>query len=220
MNDALQDLWKRQDEKIDTILRLELTNAKTSHFHSMTSALDRVRRTVWIELAIDVVALLVIGSFLGDHWRDPRYLVPALILHLCAIASLGACVGQLVAARGVDYAGPVVEAQRRLTRLRKLRVRASQWTLLVAPALWTPLLIVATKGLLGLDAYALFDRAWIVANIAFSIGFLALMVWTAHRYGDRLSRSPFVQRLADDLAGRNLREANAFAQRLAELERE
>jgi hypothetical protein len=216
--EELQQQWKTQDAKLETIIHLNVAQLSATHLSSMTSALDRIRRTLWIELAINAVALLMLGSFIGDHLREPRFLIPAAVLHLCAIALFGVSVRQLVELGRVDYAMPVVEVQRSLTRMRMLRIRESKWTLLLAPALWTPLFLVGMKGLLGVDAYAVFDPAWIAANIVFSLAVIPLMVWVARHVGERFSRSPLLQRLSDDLAGRSFNDAAAFAEKLARFE--
>jgi hypothetical protein len=43
---------------------------------------------------------------------------------------------------------------------------------------------------------------------------------TSRRYADRMNRSPRVQRLMDDIAGRDLTEAKAFVDELSTFERE
>jgi hypothetical protein len=81
----------------------------------------------------------------------------------------------------------------------KQRIRVTKWTLLSAPLLWTPLLIVALKGQLGLDAYAIFSQSWLAAN---------------------LERSPCIQSLMRDIAGYNLTAAAGFLSSLARFEEE
>lgn len=217
--DDLQQQWKQQEVKLDTLLHLELSHLRATHSGAMRTALDRVRRAIGFELLLTAALFLPLGSFLHAHRHDLRYFIPAAVLHLAAIALAGACIRQLVAARGIDYAGPVVDAQRRLTALRASRIRTSRWTLLIAPALWTPAMLVGLRALLGIDVYATFDRGWIAANIVWSLAFIPVMLWVARRFGERFSGSPLLRRLADDLAGRSMNEAAAFADRLADFER-
>jgi hypothetical protein len=209
--EEMQQQWKTQDAKLDAIVSFNTTNA-------VDSALDRVRRWIWLELLFGIAALLMLGSFEAAHLREPRYLATAIVLHLCALALVGACAWQLIAARRVDYADPVLDVQRRLNALKISRIRTTQWTLLLSPALWLPIVLVMLKGFLGIDGYALFDARWIAANVLFGLAFIPLMLWLARRYGPRLSRSPLVRSLVDDLAGRSLNEAAAFAERLARFE--
>lgn len=216
----LQEQWKRQEARFDTIIHFNVAQARISHLDSMTTAVDRVRRTIWIELLFDAFLLIVLGSFMGTHIRDVRYMVPVGILHICVIVAVMACVRQLLVARRVDYTMPIIETQRTLTLLKMSRIQSSKWTLLVAPALWTPLLIVTVKGVFQIDFYSSFDSRWIAANILWSVALIPLMLWVARRYGEQLSSSPLLQRLANDLAGRSLNDATAFAQRLVEFERQ
>jgi hypothetical protein len=104
--------------------------------------------------------------------------------------------------------------------LRIERLRAVKITLLASPLIWIPMLIVGLKGFLGADAYALFDHAWLAANLAFGLAVIPLAVWISRRYADRMERSPLVQRVMRDLAGTNLNAAQDYLGRLARFEEE
>jgi hypothetical protein len=104
--------------------------------------------------------------------------------------------------------------------LRAQRIRATMLTLLAAPLLWTPLLIVGLKGLLGLDVYAIFSARYLLANALFGLAVIPLAVWIARRSADRMGRSPLAQRLLRDIAGYNLKAAAGFLSRLARFEAE
>lgn len=216
--DDMQRQWKSQDEKLEQTLQVHTAGLRLLHVNAAATALGRVGRSIGIELFFNAIALLILGTFVSNHLDAPRFLLPALLLHGCAIASIAAGVRQLLMLRQVDYSGPIVAVQRTLTSLRRSRIRTWKWTLLVSPLLWVPLLIVSMKGLLGLDAYAIFDTAWIAVNILAGAALIPLMLWLAHHYRDRMAGSPLLQRLADDLAGENLNEANAFLQQIARFE--
>jgi len=172
-------------------------------------SLRRHWRQLTLELIVDGLLLLVIGSFTADHFREPRFFVPGLMLHVAVILLSIPLLRQLVFLRGVDYAEPVVAIQRQVERLRIEQIRATKWTLIAAPLLWVPLLIVAMKGLLGLDAWALLDTRWLVANVAFGIAFLAGMLWASRR---------FEGRWMDALAGRSLETATRHLEEVARFE--
>src|SRR5438045_300696 len=103
----MQAQWKQQDARLETILHLSLAQLSATHFTSMSAALDRVRRSIWVELLINVAALLMLGSFIGNNIDDVRYVMPAAVLHIGAIALVAACIHQLLALQRIDYAGPV-----------------------------------------------------------------------------------------------------------------
>lgn len=127
---------------------------------------------------------------------------------------------QWFALRNIDYSAPVVAIQKELGRLRLQELRILKWVMITAPLVWTPLLIVAIKGLLGLDAYAIFSGAWLAANVAFGVAVLLLAVWISRRYADRMERSPRIQRLMRSLSGYNLSAAEGFLNSLARFEEE
>ncbi|HYH05790.1 MAG TPA: hypothetical protein VEK11_01910 [Thermoanaerobaculia bacterium] len=170
-------------------------------------SLRRHWRNVTLELILDGILLLFTGSFVADHIREPRFLLPGLVLHLAVILLSAPLLRQLVLLRGVDYAEPVVAIRRQVERLRIEEIRALRWTLSAAPLLWTPLLIVTMKGLLGLDAWALLNTRWIFANLAFGIVFLAAMLWASRRIEGRWM---------DALAGRSLRVAKRHLEEVAQ----
>jgi hypothetical protein len=134
-------------------------------------------------------------------------LVPAALLDVYAIALLVAGARQLFELRSLDYDEPVVAIQSRLQRLRLARIRATMWTLLFAPLMWLPLLIVTSRGLFGLDLYAVASPAWLAANAIFGLAVIPLANAIAKRYGSKLERATPMRFLADEIAGRSLAAA-------------
>jgi hypothetical protein len=213
----LDDLKTTWNAETRDALRIN-TRAAPALLHS-EGALQRHRRSVVIELILNAVVLLALGSFLAEHVREPRFFFPGLVLHLSAIALTGAAVRQLVHLHGIEYGGPVTAIQKQLAQLRIEWIVTTKWTLIAAPLLWVPLLVVGVKALLGLDAWALFDTAWIVSNVVFGVVVLLAMLWIAHRYGERMHRSPLMKRWMDALAGRSLQAATRFIDDVAEFEK-
>jgi len=200
--DDFKTRWMETDAiRINTRAARALVRAEDS--------LGRVRRNLVLELILDGLLLLAIGSFAADHVREPRFFVPALMLHVSVILLSVPLLRQLVFLRGVDYAEPVVAIQRHVERLRIEEIRAMKWTLVSAPLLWVPLLIVAMKGLLGLDAWALLDTKWLVANVVFGVAFLIGMLWLSRRVEGRWM---------DALAGRSMTDAKRHLDEVARFE--
>ena len=218
--DDLKRAWEEQSRKLDARLRL---NTRLLHDSVLGKAGTAMTRLSWLlagELLLDLLLAVWLGWFIAGHVREPRFLVPAVVLHLGAIGLVISCIRQLEAIRSIDYGAPILAIQKRLGTLRLQRVRATQWTLLSAPLLWILVLIVALKGLLGLDAYAIFDEAWLAANVLLGVAVIPLAIWMARRHADRMERSPLVQRLLRDLAGYNLNAATGFLDSLARFEAE
>lgn len=216
----LQRRWEEYDAKLDRSIRLNTRLLQTALRGKADTSTRWLSRSLTFELLLSLIAPICLGSFIANHVGEVRFLVPAIALHLCAIAVVIATVHQLVAIRRIDYSAPIVEIQKRLESLRVERIRTTIWTLLAAPLLWTPLLIVALKSLLGVDAYDSFGPGFLAANVLFGLLVLALGLRISRRYADRIYRSPLVQRFMQDLSGRSLAKATGFLGALARFEEE
>jgi hypothetical protein len=218
--DELKTAWRELDRRvvaIDLHQKRELRERKLS---TLRTLLRLVGAVLLFELLCDVFAVVLTGSFAVEHWREARFVIPALVLHLAAIASIGSCVYQLAWIGRIDFAEPVVGIQRRLARLRVARIRTLQWTLLLSPLLWMPLVIVGARGFLGLDLYAGLGMPYIAANFAFGILVIPLGIWAARACADRLGDSPMLKSLADSVAGRSLVRAQLLVREVEVFEQE
>jgi hypothetical protein len=182
------------------------------------TALRRQAGLLLFELICGVVTALLVGSFLAGHIHEVRFAVPALVLHSAVLFTIVASVRQLAWLGQIDYAAPVVAIQHDLARLRASRLRTTRFLLLLSPLLWTPFAIVAAQGLFGFDLYRGFGPGWIVANLALGVAVIPLTVWLTHRYAEQLGRSPWMERLADDIAGRSLATAKGHLDEIARFE--
>lgn len=218
--DNLQSLWEEQNRKLDASLRLNTRILNQSTFRKAEAATTRLWWLILIELPLDALLLWGLGSFIARHITEPRFLIPALALHLYVILLASSSIRQLMGLRAIDYSAPILEIQKRLGALQVERARVTKWVFLSAPLVWTPLLIVSLKGLLGVDAYALFSCAWLAANLLFGLAVIALAVWISRRYADRMERSPVVRRLMRELAGYNLKAAVGFVGAVERFEKE
>jgi len=97
------------------------------------------------------------------------------------------------------------------------RIRMIQWGLLAGAVIWAPFAIVTSKVLFGIGSY---NTAWLWVNVLFGLALIPLTFWLSKKFGDRMSRSPFIQRLMKDIAGDNLSAAEALAARLSDFEGE
>ncbi len=218
--DDLKKSWQVEDRALDSNLRWRPLGRYAATLRRSDSTARRLLRGLAIEVVVSAVATVLLGSFLASHVGEPRFFLPALLLDLAAIFQLAIGVRHLVAARRRDDAEPVVAAQKRLEALRVERLRATKWTLILAPLLWTPLLIVGLEGLWGVDAWAVFPPLYLAANALFGLAAIPAGLYLARRLESRLDRSPFLRSLARDLAGRNLAAAIESLAALTEFERD
>jgi hypothetical protein len=216
--DDLKTQWEVCDRRLTESIRLNTRLLRESGMQRARGSLGWLSLGVAVELALGIALLVMFGSYLAAHIREPRFFLPGLVLHLSVIAQVGFAIHQLIALGTIDYAGPVLDIQRRLGTLHRRRIQVTKWTIVTAPLLWTPLFIVAMNGFLGVDAYATFDRVWLAGNLVFGIAAVPALQWAARRFAHRFGHHSWMRSLMDDVAGKSLAEASRFIAELKGLE--
>lgn len=186
---------------------------------SQTAGRRTSRGLMWeplYELLLGFVTALCAGGFLWDNLakigQAPLGALPAVLLDACGIVTIGLSIWQLVTISEIDYANPIVESQRQLTSLRKLRVRATQWMLLLGIPLWIILPIFAGQALIGYDLWRSVSGPWILANLVFGAAFAGAVVFAARNYGDRW---PVFGKIEASFAGTEIAKAEVFLDEIA-----
>lgn len=151
-----------------------------------------------MQLAFALAIVLWAGSYWFDHLETPHLAVFGMAIHVYGIAALVASTLQLARLARVDYRAPVLELQRELIGLRKLRVRGERVLLTLGFALWAPVAFIALDAI-GVDVWKT-SPASVWANFAAGIAMGAVALWLSYRFRDSFER---------DAAGRSLREAEA-----------
>lgn len=211
--DELKEKWAEHDRKLDQSLRLNRRLLRETYTRRAKFALWRLAAMLAAGSIFMLVAIVSLGRFIANNRWMPRFVWPAIVLDLLAIAALIAVNAQVGLALKVDYSQPIALILKRLETLRKFRVRYIQAIFLTAALTWAPIFIVVMKGFLGLDVYRLFGTTWILTNVAFGLAVLVVGMWLGKKYGSRMSRQ-----FLKDLAGYNLNAASGFLTTLAEFE--
>lgn len=216
----MRSQWAALNDKVESLLQINQMALRAATLKQADTALRRLRRGIIIELIVNSAGALLLVPFIGNHLAQPLFLAPAVLLFAFMLLQVAFGVHQLVVLNDLDFSGPVVQLQRALAALRVRRIRVTKWTFWAAPLLWVPLLIVAMKGVLGVDVYATFSTVWLITNLIFGVAVIAIMFFVSKRYADRMNRSPWLQRLLDDIAGHDLNAATAFLNDVARFEKE
>jgi hypothetical protein len=217
--DELRQAWRTMSQRLDSADALGIRLYRENR-------LDGIRRTLrWLmagqalQVAIWIGVVAIVAPFWIEHRAIPHLLVFGLILHAYAVLTIISSVVQLLLMAAIDYAAPVLALQRRLVRLRTLRI----WSTLLLSVLWWPLwivgFVVGVKWWMGIDLYRV-APGFVLANVLFGLAGLAATIWFARRIARRARASGRPARFADDLAGHSLRRAIGQLDELARFERE
>ena len=123
------------------------------HESSLKSMRGKTQRSPALDIVVAGLALIATGGFVADNLNDlqlaPATAGPALIVFALSIFTINVSVRQLILSSELDYAKPMVETQLILAKLRKLRVRSTQWIFVSAFALWFVFPILLGQMLMG-----------------------------------------------------------------------
>lgn len=201
--DEIKQLWNQHNQELESSLRLNALLLQQWNLRKADTTLKRLARGITLDLVMNIIGVALIGWFIGGHASEPRFLIPAILLDVYAIALVAAEASQLARLHSLDYDEPVVAIQHRLEALKLYRIRTTLWTLLFGPLMWVPLLIVAARGVFGADVYAA-GPLFLAANVLFGLAVIPIAVFIARRFGSRLERWKPMRVLADEIAGRSL----------------
>jgi hypothetical protein len=219
--EALLEKWAEHDRKLDAGIRLNRQLLTAAKMNRVRSPLRRFAVAVGLGAVIGLMGAVILGQFLYRHWAEPRFSLPAVVMHVWVIASVAASIRQMVMALRIDYDKPITAIQKQLESLRVLRIRVTQWALLTGQVVWwVPFLIVSLKAFWDVDAYKVFGLVYLLTNVAAGLAIIPLAIWASRAFAGRMSGSPVVQRLMRELAGYNLNAAAARLAALSEFESE
>lgn len=201
----LEQAWQGIDERLEQhgallheLRRRDAVDVARAHLHRLS-----LRQLA--QLAIGILIVLWAGGYWVDHWGQPHLVVYGVAIHAYGLALVVAAAVQLARVARVDYRAPVLDVQRQLLALRRLRVRSERGLLILGFVMWVPFLFVAVRRFLHLDVWlARPEVVW--WNLAAGVGLAAGVAWFTHRFRDAFER---------DAAGRSLREAEAELAELA-----
>jgi hypothetical protein len=219
--DILKEKWAEQDRKIDSCMRLNRRLLMAVNMNRLQSPLRRFALFAGLGVFLGLFTLAILGRFIYTHWAEPRFAIPAVGLHVWVIVFAAASIRQIVMALQIDCNKPIASIQRQIELLRVLRLRVIRWAILTGQLVWwIPFVIVALKGLWGVDAYKVFGVRFLITNVAVGVALIPAAIWMSKKFGDRMEHPPAMQRFMRDLAGYNITAASNFLATLSEFEEE
>jgi len=168
--DDLKTAWQRMDRQLERQAALNFELAASLQA-------DRAKRQLWPVVAGQVLQLAIFAPLIGffapfwfAHRGEILPLVSGLLMHAWCLAIVASSVMQLYLVARINNAGPVLDVQRSLERLRLWRVRVSPWLGMAFWLLWIPMLEVLVRWGTGLDV----GRGLFQWGVPFSLGGLLL----------------------------------------------
>lgn len=199
----LEQAWNGFDQRL---ARQDARLRQIQGRHGVESARSRLHLLSLgqlLQLLIGIAVVLWAGAYWVGKLGQAHLVVYGIAIHLYGLALAISAGFQLWRVARIDARRPVLEVQRELVSLRRLRATSERVLLMLGFVIWVPVVfVVAHAG--GIDVWQ--TSPWtVLANLGVSVALAALVAWLTHRYRDAFER---------DAAGRSLRAAE---QELADL---
>lgn len=221
--DDLKAEWAKRDEALARSLHVNTSLLRDSLIDARRAKIRRHAEMGPFNTVVWILTLILMGSFVANHWGEWRFVVPAAAIHIWTIAMGAIGFHQRAQLDAIDYGAAPTHIQQRLAAIREQRAHVVQWAFLTGQVIWwIPFFIVFMKGALDVDLYALseFMRTFLAVNIAIGLAFIPIALFGARILSTRLRGNSAWRSFIDGVAGRDLSEARALAQRLAKFEEE
>ena len=209
--DELKSAWSSVNRRLDEMQEQQNALQNMALDAQTKKSANALRREPIFELAVAILTVIWSGNFLWENLaafqRSPFSALPVGMLHALAIVTIGLSVRQLITIASLDYSQPILDTQVKIASIRSLRVRSTQWLMLIGLPLWVLIPIIAGQAIVGVGFIHAIDKGWLVANLVFGVAAAAAIVYAARRLRDR---SSVFQKIDDLIAG----TAIAKAQRL------
>lgn len=213
--DDLREAWEALEAHVSKTEKLNDLLVSQSATRGARTSLDRERRWLTIEVVLNYVAVVALGSFAADHLANAAAAVSAGVLAAYLVVVNVALIGIIAGLAQLDYDEPVLAVQTALERIAMRRGLLVATILVTGPLLWAPLLVFLIS-LAGLDALRVLGMPYIAANLALGALFAAAGYTVARLLEPHVRGSSWLARFVRALAGQEYREA---AQMLDTIER-
>ena len=212
--DELKAAWQTLNRNLERQNVLTLHQFKENKLARFRSGLRPLVVGQVLLLLIGTVVTAVSARFWVNHNHAPILLTCGLVLQTYGVMFIIFAARDLLLIRRIDYAGPVVDIQKRLAELRAWHLRAAVWHGYAGSVAWLPVMIVILH-LLGVKVSVGWQKlAWLA---------LTALVCLSFNYGlVRLGRSSGKcgQTLRKSWVGSTVNRAQTALDEIAQFEKE
>lgn len=194
----LQRAWTSLDTRLS---QQNLMLESLQRRHVLERLVQRLRPlgvALWLQLLVGLVVVLLAGSYWSERIEQPHLLFYGVAVHLYGIGLLATAIAQLTHITGLEPGLPVLDLQRRLLRLRRLRIAGERWLMAGGFFVWAPFVFLVLAAS-GLDVWQVRPLV-VLSNLAIAVALSAGMLWASYRFRSWFER---------DASGRSLRQAES-----------
>lgn len=172
--EQLRSRWQQAHARAEPALAVDLDALRATLARASGRAFARHSRWLLLGWLGNSAVLIALLAFVAGHWNDAVYRFLAVPLLMLAGWQWGVSLQRWLALRSLDLSTPATALQRRLEALRDRQVTVTRAILLSSVLLWLPLILVAFKGLLGVDLLDHLHPSVVWVNLGLGLAVMGL----------------------------------------------
>jgi hypothetical protein len=180
----LASIWNSTDLGLEQSVKINKDLVKRISLTKIKSRLFEIKGTAIFELIVESLFSIFLIGFIIDHVSEIIFSLPAGILLIITLFSLVIEIYKLKLYYSIDASSSVIEAQKKLTKLKKLEIQDIQSLYIIIPLFSAPFLIVTAKAFLNLSLYS-FGTNWLIYHTLGSFVVALIIVFFLKRYPDK-----------------------------------
>ena len=151
--DKLEDLWVNSNDELEQKITINQPILNEITMKKIKSNLVETRWDILLEIALSIPFLGLFQDFCFSHITQPRFLLPGLFLLILTVLTILFCGYKLYLLSRINRNYPILKTQRNLTLIQYFNRMEINTLFFLIPTFSLAFLIVAAKGVIGLDLY-------------------------------------------------------------------
>lgn len=168
----LSQIWQNADTQQDNAIQINHQLIREVGFRKIRSNLGEIKWTSVTEIIIELIFSFFLVSFYVNHLTEPAFLIPAAMIFGLMIFNLIFESYRLHLYYRIRNDLPLLDTQKKLTRLKKLEIFDTYSLLVIIPVFSLPMIIVLAKGFANWNLYQ-YGTEWMMG---FFIGSIVVAV--------------------------------------------
>ena len=182
--EELSGIWNSNDIGLDKSIQINKELVKNIGIKKVRSGLYEIKFTAFIGIIVGIFFSMFLWRFLIGNYQVFKFLIPALILLVITTFSLILEIYKLTLIYTLDSKAPVIDAQKKLLRLKKLEILDRYSLYIIIPLFAAPFMIVTAKAFLHLNLYA-FNNRWLIYFTLGSIVIAVILIFFLRKYPNK-----------------------------------
>ncbi len=173
----LTDIWNSNNQQMNNDLQVNERMFRELSQQKVKRSLGEIRFELIFEIISTPIFLMYLTPFLVDQIGQPKFFIPGLFLALVTLFGAIFAAYRLLMTEQINVHASVVRTQKLIERLRYYEKLEVNSLLVIIPIFSAAFLLVAVKGLAGIDLYlVLGEYLWWYTGGSFLVGLIIVVL--------------------------------------------